>query len=73
MDARAFGKIALASTPLMMGLRPADLWSPLLNLKWIEACRFAQRIEEALRNKEIIIDAPNRRLLSYNGEEDIYL
>lgn len=27
-----------------------------LNLKWIEACQFAKRIEEALRNKEIIID-----------------
>jgi len=44
-----------------------------LSLKWIEACRFAQRIEEALRDKEIIIDDPNRRLLSYNGKEDIYL
>ncbi|HEX9512330.1 MAG TPA: hypothetical protein VF939_17685 [Puia sp.] len=47
--------------------------SKSLSLKWIEACRFAQRIEEALRDKEIIIDDPNRRLLSYNGEEDIYL
>jgi hypothetical protein len=44
-----------------------------LNLRWIEACRFAQRIEEALRDKEIIIDDPNRRLLSCNGEEEIYL
>lgn len=27
-----------------------------LNLKWIEACQFAKRIEEAFRNKENIIE-----------------
>jgi hypothetical protein len=44
-----------------------------LNLKWIEACRFAQRIEEAIRNKDIIVDTRRRKLLSANGEDDIFL
>jgi hypothetical protein len=42
-----------------------------LNLKWIEACRFAKRIEEALRNKEIFIDTKKRKILSANGDDEI--
>jgi hypothetical protein len=44
-----------------------------LNLKWIEACQFARRIEEAIRDKEIIIDSKNRKLLAANGDEEIIL
>ena len=44
-----------------------------LNLKWIEACQFAKRIEEALRDKEIIVDNKNRRLLSTDGNDEILL
>jgi len=44
-----------------------------LNLKWIEACQFAKRIEEALRGKEIIVDSKNRKLLSADGNEEILL
>ena len=44
-----------------------------LNLKWIEACRFARRIEEALRDNEIIVDVQKRKFLSADGDEDIYL
>lgn len=44
-----------------------------LNLKWIEACQFAKRIEEAIRDKEIKIDAKNRKLVSANGDEEIIL
>ena len=44
-----------------------------LNLKWREACRFAQRIEEALREKEIIIDSTKRQLLTNNGDTEIVL
>jgi hypothetical protein len=44
-----------------------------LNLKWIEACQFARRIEEALRDKEIIIDAKNRKLIAANGDDEIIL
>lgn len=44
-----------------------------LNMKWIEACGFAKRIEAALRNKEIIIDTKNRKILSANGDEEIFL
>jgi len=44
-----------------------------LNLKWIEACQFAKRIEEAFRNKEIIIDSKRRKILSPNSDDEILL
>ena len=44
-----------------------------LNLKWIEACQFAKRIEVAIRDKEIIIDEKNRRILSADGSDVILL
>ena len=44
-----------------------------LNLKWREACQFARRIEEALRNNEITLDKKNRRLYSDAGDEEILL
>ena len=44
-----------------------------LNLKWIEACQFAKRIEEAIRDKEIVIDEKNRRILSGDGSDEILL
>jgi hypothetical protein len=44
-----------------------------LVIKWREACRFARRIDEALWNKEIVIDSRNRRLLTDSGSEDIAL
>ena len=44
-----------------------------LNLKWIEACQFAKRIDEALRNKAIVIDDKKRKLLTDTGDEDIIL
>src|SRR6201996_1820729 len=44
-----------------------------LILKWREACQFARRIEEALRNSEIIIDKKRRRLCSDTGDEEIVL
>lgn len=44
-----------------------------LHLKWIEACQFAKRIEEGLRDGEIIIDEENRRILSANQSDEIIL
>lgn len=44
-----------------------------LNLKWIEACQFAKRIEEALRNKEIIVDNKDGSILSADGGDEIFL
>jgi hypothetical protein len=44
-----------------------------LYLKWREACQFANRIEEAIRNKEIIIDNEKRKLLSTDNSEEIIL
>jgi hypothetical protein len=44
-----------------------------LHLKWIEACRFAKRIEEALRDEEITVDVQKRKIHSANYDEDIYL
>lgn len=43
-----------------------------LNLKWIEACQFAKRIDNALREGEIII-GKNRNILSANGDDEILL
>jgi hypothetical protein len=44
-----------------------------LSLKWREACQFATRIEDALRNKEIIVDNKKRKILTDNGDEEILL
>jgi hypothetical protein len=44
-----------------------------LHLKWIEACQFAKRIEQALRDGEIMIDTRKRKILSHNGNEEIFL
>jgi hypothetical protein len=44
-----------------------------LVLKWREACQFAKRIEEALRNKEIVIDPKNRKIVADGGGEEILL
>jgi hypothetical protein len=44
-----------------------------LNLKWIEACQFARRIEEALRTGEILIDVRNRKIIAADGSDEIVL
>jgi hypothetical protein len=44
-----------------------------LHLKWIEACQFAKRIEDALKDGEIIIDNEKRKILSHRGDPDIFL
>ncbi|MCO5946736.1 hypothetical protein [Mucilaginibacter flavidus] len=44
-----------------------------IHLKWVEACRFAKRIEEGLKDGEIIIDENKRRIVSANNDEDIFL
>jgi hypothetical protein len=44
-----------------------------LNLKWREACQFAKRIEEAIRNKEIIVDHKKRRICTNTGDEEFFL
>ena len=44
-----------------------------LNIKWIEACQFARRIEQAFRDKEIIIDSKRRKILSVDGDDEILL
>jgi hypothetical protein len=44
-----------------------------LNLKWLEACQFAKRIDEAIREEEIIIDTKNRLVLSAYGDDEILL
>ncbi|GAA3912366.1 hypothetical protein GO495_25415 [Chitinophaga oryziterrae] len=44
-----------------------------LSLRWRGACQFATRIEEALRNKEIIVDNRKRKILTDNGDEEIFL
>lgn len=44
-----------------------------LRLRWIEACQFAKRIEQALQDVEIVIDGGTRRLRYYNGDDEIFL
>jgi len=44
-----------------------------LNLKWREACQFARRIEEAIMNKEIIVDHRKRTIRTNSGDEEIIL
>ena len=44
-----------------------------IHLKWVEACQFAKRIEEALRDGEILIDEDKRRIVSANDDEKIFL
>lgn len=43
-----------------------------LHFKWMEACCFARRIEEAVRNEEIGVDSRGR-IISEDGVEEIYL
>jgi hypothetical protein len=51
---------------------PTNQASKDLHLKWLEACRFAGRIEQALRDKQLIINKKGR-IVSSDGEEDIFL
>lgn len=44
-----------------------------LSMKWREACKCARIIETAIRDGMIEIDETNRRLKSFNDEEDIIL
>lgn len=44
-----------------------------LHLKWMEACQFARRIEDALRNREIIVDSGKRFIRGQDDEKIIYL
>jgi hypothetical protein len=44
-----------------------------LNLKFLEANNFGKRIEEALRDKTIIIDEQSRKLKSFDGSDIIVL
>jgi hypothetical protein len=44
-----------------------------LNLKWIEACQFAKRIDEALRDREIFVDIRNRKIVATDASDEIVL
>jgi hypothetical protein len=44
-----------------------------IHLKWVEACQFAKRIEDALKDGEIIIDENKRKIISANGDDEIFL
>jgi hypothetical protein len=44
-----------------------------LNLKWIEACLFAKRIEDALKAGEISIDIRNKKIIAADGGDEIVL
>ena len=44
-----------------------------IHLKWVEACQFAKRIEEALKDGEIVIDENKRKITAANGNSEIFL
>jgi len=44
-----------------------------LNLKWIEACQFAKKIDKAILEKDIIVEEKRRLLFWYDGSEEIIL
>lgn len=44
-----------------------------IHLKWVEACQFAKRIEDALKDGEIIIDQNKRKIISADGSDEIFL
>ncbi|WP_184549790.1 hypothetical protein [Mucilaginibacter sp. FT3.2] len=44
-----------------------------IHLKWVEACQFAKRIEDALKDGEIMIDENKRKIISANGGDEIFL
>nr|WP_294947322.1 hypothetical protein [uncultured Mucilaginibacter sp.] len=44
-----------------------------MHLKWVEACQFAKRIEDALKDGEITIDESKRKIISANGDGEIFL
>jgi hypothetical protein len=53
---------------------PTNQGSSDLVVKWREACLFARRIDEALRNGEIVVDVRKRLLLPAAGlDSEIYL
>ena len=43
------------------------------HLIWREACEFAKRILEAIRDGTIIVDKKNRQLTNYDGSDEIIL
>lgn len=44
-----------------------------LKMQWIEACMFAKRIDDAIKNGEIIVDFKNRKLTNHVGGDEIIL
>jgi hypothetical protein len=44
-----------------------------IHLKWVEACQFAKRIEDALKDGELTIDENKRKIISANGDDEIFL
>lgn len=52
---------------------PTNQESDNLRLKWMEACQFAKRIEQALQDGEIVINEDARCLRYFNGDGEIFL
>lgn len=47
--------------------------SSSLHLEWRAACEFAKRIDAAIREKTITIDENGRKLINYDGSDEIIL
>lgn len=44
-----------------------------LHIAWRAACEFAKRIDEALREGSVIVKEKNRKLVNYDGSDEIIL
>ena len=44
-----------------------------VHMSWVEACQFADRINEGIKSGEIVIDYFSRKLFDEFGNEEIYL
>ena len=44
-----------------------------LHLNWVEACEFARKIIDGIKNGAVVVDNVNRKLLNEKGTEEIIL
>jgi hypothetical protein len=47
--------------------------SSSLNMQWVAACKYADRILEALKDGSVVVDEKRRLLLNYDGSDEIIL
>jgi hypothetical protein len=51
---------------------PTNITSSLHH-NWVEACEFARKIIDGIKDGAVVVDKKNRKLLNENGTEEIFL